>query len=184
MSSTTQQTPDEKRGVIESAKNGLKALASSNVHLTLNLALIASTVWGGTRTWQLVSGSELIREEQTATLVQTDLLQFLAFIVAWSVLIMTISAWITNWLVGQHRQVDRLAWERQRADQQLADHLTEHPDMERRTKELEGQASQLHEQIQPLLDEAEELRKDNDRLKELNQKLMKLVTKESEKSLY
>ena len=186
MSSTEQQATEDKNGWFEQLKGHLKTFAGSgrNLTLILTLAMVASIIWGVANTWELVRGSRLISKEETATLVQMDLLQFFAFIVAWSAVLMTVSAWITNWLIKEHSTIERMVWERERMAERYSQHVADHPDIESRMKELEDHTVLLQGQFDPLMEETENLRKENQSLRMLNERLVKLVAEESRKSLY
>ena len=168
MSSTEQQMPEENRGKVAVLKRHLKVFTEASGNLFLNLLAIGAIVWGVMQTWKLIRGTHLITEETTTTLVQMDLLQFFAFIVAWSALLMSGSAWITNWLIKQTSTIERSAWEREKMDEKLDQHMAEHPDLENQSRELEGQTPQAEERLGALLEEIRRLKKENTILRELN----------------
>ena len=134
--------------------------------------------------------------------IQMDLLQFIGFVLAWSLALITVSTWVTSWVVkvygfqleAKHEiqtlkeKADKNAEEGERLKIEVNEKLSsDMQDRERLMNELnkvKGEQSSLSEQIGPAAEENRQLAEENSRLKELNRKLEGLLTKESRDLLY
>ena len=98
--------------------------------------------------WQIVSKTRLMSGGANPTVIQLDFLQAAAFLVAWSVLLITVTAWILNKVRDNELRTIRTAWE-------FGKHLEEHPDIEGKVESLEKMLESIQVETSQLKSEIE-----------------------------
>ena len=114
--------------------------------------------------WQITSDTTLYPRSDHPTLIQLDLLQAMAFLVAWSALLMSITIKVVNKSRDIDLDVSRLRWDINLDNSRYADHIRDHPDIENKVKTLEADTYRISEYVAELDEERDNLIKENKRL--------------------
>ena len=138
------------------------------VNWAKQLYVLIIILYSGWVVWQIVSNTTLYPRPDNPTLIQLDLLQAMAFLVAWSALLIAITIKIVNKGRDIDLNVSRLYWDSDLRNSRYADHIRDHPDIENKVKMLEADTDRISEHIAELSEEKDNLIKEN---KHLRQKL-------------
>ena len=112
--------------------------------------------------WQVFSGTKLHLRQNASTLVQLDLLQVLAFLVAWSALVITITLKVVNAKRDIEFNVAKAGWK----------HETDLVETRRQVAEHEKVDDEIFSRMDAIEDKAKELSALNNENKRLRQMLV------------
>ena len=202
MPSAEQEKPEDERSKWGTFKTFLIPYLGSSLKLAIAFLMAVVFLRAGDAAWNLIKDAKLITGEGTSTIIQMDLLQFLGFLLAWSLGLITVATWVTNWVLSEHgsrlksfheiarlrEEVDRDIQEREKVgnelDQRISKNIQEWEELKNEFEEVKNRFLLAQEQIEPMAAEIQELNKENNRLKGMNQRLSGLLTEESKKLLY
>ena len=108
--------------------------------------------------WQVAYGSILETPEDSSTLVKIGLLQAIAFLVAWSFLLIT----ITGKVVSKGKDLEFTVEKRNAAFQQ---HLEGHPDIQSDVERMMARVSEADAMLIQLKGESEQVAEENEQLR-------------------
>lgn len=121
--------------------------------LIARLVVLGAAVYSPWIIWHVVSRTRLMSGGANPTIIQLDLLQAAAFLVAWSVLLITVTTWILDRVRDNALRTARMEWE-------FSKHIEEHPDIEGKIESLEEtiefiqvKANQLDSEIERVITE-------------------------------
>ena len=123
--------------------------------------------------WQVASGTSLEILPDSPTQIRLDLLQALAFLVAWSLLLLTITIRVVNKGRDIEAVVDRTSW---RLDQ--LHELDAGREIERKGL-LEDTDARLSTAEKRIEEEVQVVRQENDQLRQENKRLRQVLSSES-----
>ena len=129
-------------------------------------------VWTLYVMWQIFSGSTLVTELPSSTQIHIDLLQSFAFLLAWTIFVLTITVRVLG--KGYDMQFERLteAYNRNLKQAELGwrveQHLEGHPDVEGQVSSLK---TKVNENLAAAVAEIDRLREENAELRRENEKL-------------
>ena len=122
-------------------------------------------VWSLLTIWRVASGSLLETPGASPTLIKIDLLETVAFLAAWSLLLIT----ITTKVVNKGRDLEFAADESiRKLDELQADlsrHEESHPDIRGGVEGLEAKVSDVAEKVMQAEREAERVTEENEQLR-------------------
>ena len=140
-------------------------------------------VWMLIIIWQVIIGASIVDSLYGPTLIQLDLLQALAFLVAWTLFMWTITVRVINKVrdleleslrgikdleLDHLREMKDLELESARTEWDLTRHLEDHPATDEQVSDMASRLNSLEEgavaEIKQLRRENEELRQENERL--------------------
>ena len=125
--------------------------------------------------WQILSGSNLVTELPSSTQIHIDLLQSFAFLLAWTIFVLTITVRVLG--KAYDMQFERLTEAHNRNLKQaelgwrMEQHLEGHPDVGGQVSSLETKVNEnlaAAAEIDRLREENAELRRENEKLNEEN----------------
>ena len=138
----------------------------------------------GETAWNLIKESKLITAEEASTIIQMDLLQFIGFVLAWSLALITVSTWVTSWVVRMYGFQLEAKYEmgtlREKANRDSEDRER----LRNEFNEIENKMISLTENIEPTNKALKSALEENEHLKEVNRKLRMWLTEESKDILY
>ena len=108
--------------------------------------------------WQVAYGSILETPEDSSTLVKIGLLEAIAFLVAWSFLLIT----ITSKVVSKGKDLEFTAEKTTAAFQQ---HLEDHPDIQSDVERMMARVSESDAMLIQLKEESEQVAEENEQLR-------------------
>ena len=133
-------------------------------------ALICYSGWV---VWQVLSQTKLHLRQQDSTLIYLDLLQVMAFLVAWSALVITVTVKMVNAKRDIEMDAAKLDWtltlhnERQRENERkYEEHLRDHPDIEGKVASLEIRTKDMLGEVDEAKEVARQLRGENQLLRQ------------------
>ena len=114
--------------------------------------------------WRVASGALLETPDASPTLIKIDLLEAAAFLAAWSLLLMTVTANVVNRSRDIESAVDETTRQVEEYKAVIKRHEEGHPDIQGEVESLEAKASDL---VEGMI----QLKKENDRVTEENRQL-------------
>ncbi len=121
-------------------------------------------VWSVLTIWRVASGALLETPDASPTLIKIDLLEAVAFLAAWSLLLIT----LTTKVVNKGRDLEFDAYKVQ-AD--IRRHEESHPDIQDEVEKIQGEMSDLTDEVSDLAERAKSLKRENERITEENEQL-------------
>ena len=136
----------------------------------------------------LIRDSQIIPREETATVVQLDLLQLLGFLLAWTLALITISALVTKWALKMQSVQQEIAYLKEALARSSQEEEKRTLEIDEKQNELLRKADDIEkrhrEEVQNSIDENQRVLEENSRLKEENKRISKFLAEESRKYLY
>ena len=126
--------------------------------------------------WQIYSGSTLVTELPSSTQIHIDLLQSFAFLLAWTIFVLTITVRVLgkayDMQLGRLTEAHNQNLKQAELGWRMEQHLEGHPDVEGQVSSLETKVTQnlttAGAEIDRLREENGELRRENEKLNEEN----------------
>ena len=115
-------------------------------------------VWSLLTIWRVASGFLLETPDASPTLIKIDLLEAVAFLAAWSLLLIT----LTTKVVNKGRDLEFAAVE---LEADMRRHIEGHPDIESEAERMQAEASDLAERVTQVAGEAERVAEENEQLR-------------------
>ena len=122
------------------------------------LYVLLLVAWSVSTVWRVASGSLLETPDTSPTLIKIGLLEAVAFLAAWSLLLIT----LTTKVVNKGRDLE-LAAHDVRTD--IRHHLEAHPDVRSEVERIEAKVSDLVEETAELKREAKRVKEENKELR-------------------
>ena len=184
MSSAEQKKPEDERSKLRRLGTFLIPYLRPSLRLAIAFLMAVLLLRAGDAAWNLIKNAQLITGERTSTIIQMDLLQFLGFLLAWSLGLITVATWITNWVVREYSSRLKSTHEIARLREEVDKDVHEHDELSNKLNEISTELSRVDEQHKPMREAIQELTEENYRLKDQNNKLKRFLTEESRKLLY
>ena len=117
-------------------------------------------VWATYIMWQVASGSLLETPDASPTLIKIGLLEAVAFLAAWSLLLIT----VTTKVVNTSRDLELTL---HKSSMELRRHEENHPDVQSEVERIEVEISEMTERMMQVDIETEKLVRENERLRRI-----------------
>lgn len=126
------------------------------------LYVLLLVVWGISTIWRVALGALLETPDSSPTLIKIGLLEAVAFLAAWSLLLIT----ITTKVVNAGRDIESVADESNRKLDEMKADFKQHKEKQTAAiEELEAEVSQSADLMNQLKGETEEVAEENERLR-------------------
>ena len=184
MSSVEQEKPEDTRGKWVTFKTFLVAFLKSCLKLAVAILMAVVFIEAGETAWNLIKDANLISWEETSTIIQMDLLQFFGFMLAWSLALITVSTWVTSWIVRMYGVNLEVKYEIGMLKEIANRESKDRERIRNEFNEIENSMISLKENIEPTNNALINAIEENKHLKEVNRKLRMRMTEESKDFLY
>lgn len=125
--------------------------------------------------WQVITKTELETSQINPTQIKLDLLQASAFLVAWSGLLIAITAKVIDMFRNLDILTREAGWRMRETNRRFKEHIEGHPDMEKQIEELQTWTDRIDEEYDNARAELSRVQTENERLMAENQQLRQQI---------
>ena len=126
------------------------------------LYVLLLVVWSASTIWRVVSGSLLDTPDTSPTLIKIGLLEAVAFLAAWSLLLITLTTKVVNKGRDLEYSLGESTWKFKEIKAEQERH---EEDFGATIKVLASEVSQVADRMRQLTSESEQVREENERLR-------------------